>query len=101
MASDISNLWATHRSAGFPVPCPEDPGGVELHLLDGDTAGCISTFLTRGSLDIRRTAILGRCYRDLALVRPHLSGHARTYFDQLEQMAGLILMALSSSGELP
>ena len=60
-----------------------------------DTAGCISTFIQKGNLDLWHTAIPGLCYWDLTLVMADLSGEAYDYFLRLETLTGLILKAVS------
>jgi hypothetical protein len=65
--------------------------GVDFVMLDADTAGCVCTFLTRGSLDPWRLAVLGICYRNLTLLVPTLAEESRSYFARLERLAGLVL----------
>ena len=89
----IEQLWQEHYSAEFPTGCAgEEIEGIDLASLDGDTAGCISTFLMRrGELDLWRTAALGLCYRDLTIVIQQLDGEARDYFYRLETLSKLVL----------
>ena len=73
--------------------------GVELVLLDADIAACVSLYVADGGrLDLQRTAILGRCYRD-ASVSELLPSQARDYFARLEHMAAMVLEALSKAPE--
>ena len=74
--------------------------GIDLVMIDADTAGCISTFLSRDrTLDTWRLAILGLCYRNLSVVVGELDGGARVYFSRLENLAGLVLRAIAAKGE--
>jgi hypothetical protein len=97
MTAPITQLWQEHEAAEFP------PGvrgaeieGTDLVLLDADIVGCVTTFLTRGGrLDLRRTAVLGLCHRDVALAARALPEPARTYYRRLERLARLTLAALA------
>ena len=106
----IEALWQEHLASAFPKGCGgKEIDGVDLVLLDADTSGCIQTLVNNdGQLDIWRTAILGLCYRDLAVVTASLRGEAREYFTRLETLAGLTLRtirdtlrATSDQKELP
>jgi len=95
----VTRLWQAHLEAEYPDGYRgEEVAGVELILLDADIAGCVSTYLADGGrLDLQRTAILGRCYRDAAVVVSELPSPAREYFARLERMAGAVLEALSAN----
>ena len=68
---------------------------IDLTLLDSDVAGCILTFLQNdGELDLWCTAILGLCYRDLAIALRKLDGEAQDYFQRLETLSKLVLEAV-------
>ncbi|CAG0928199.1 hypothetical protein TFLX_00795 [Thermoflexales bacterium] len=92
----IQALWQEHSAAMFPKEYGgKEIDGVDLVLLDADTSGCIQTLVSNGGqLDIWRTAILGLCYRDLAVVTTSLHGEAREYFTRLETLAGVALRAI-------
>ena len=92
----IAKLWSDHYAAPFPKECAgEQIEDIDLVLLDADVTGCISVFLQNGGkLDHWRTAILGLCYRHLAIVVRNLSGEAQGYFWRLETLAGLVLEAV-------
>jgi hypothetical protein len=92
----IEELWRQRREARFPPDCRcEAVAGIDLIHLDADTAGCVSTFLANGGrLDTWRLAILGLCYRHLAVVAAGLTGEAHEYFARLEKLAGLVLRAI-------
>lgn len=87
----LSCLWAEHRSALFPGRLRGlDVAGVDMVMLDGDIAGCISSLLSTDSLDQRRRAILKRSIRDLQSVLPLLTvENELAYYDRLRAMAEL------------
>jgi hypothetical protein len=92
----IEQLWQEHNSKPFPEgQGGREVEGIDLALLDGAIAGCISTFLERGGeLDLWRTAVLGLCYHDVAVVRKHLRGDARDHFVRLESISKLVLKSV-------
>ena len=96
----LRRLWREHQEGPYPEGYRGvEVAGVELVMLDADIGGCISTYLAKGGrLDLQRTAILGRCYRDVALAVRELTGPTRDYFTRLERMAASVLEALSASG---
>jgi hypothetical protein len=92
MTSQVEELWRDHQAAAFPAECrSKTVDGIDLIMLDADTAGCVSTFLSRGTLDPWRLAALGICYRDLAVAARALVGEPATYYARLEELAGLVL----------
>ena len=93
MNNKILELWDIHRTSKFPGGYSgETIDDIELVLLDGDVAGCVSTFIkNNGQLDLWRTAILGLCYRDLTVVTNQLSGEAKEFFSRLETLSSLVL----------
>jgi hypothetical protein len=98
----VEELWRQHQAARFPPGCRcEAVGGIDLILIDADTAGCVSAFLAWGGrLDPWRLAVLGLCYHHLAVVLAGLEGEARGYFARLEELAGLVLCALRDSAKV-
>ena len=95
----IRKLWEEHKSIKFPKGLGgEEINGIDLALLDADTAGCIDTFLKSSNqytLDVSRTAMLGLCYRDLSNVSAWLVGAPKDYFQRLEALALLVLEVLT------
>jgi hypothetical protein len=91
----IEPLWREHQAAPFPKAsrCRE-VAGHDLIALDYTASGCISAFLSGGSLDTWRLSVLGLCYHGLALVVAELDGEERAYFGRLERLAGLVLGAI-------
>jgi hypothetical protein len=87
------DLWGAYRFEPFPRGVAgRKVRGIDLAMLDTFTAGCIQTFVDRKcKLDLWRTAILGRCYRDLSVVSSGLKGPAKAYFRRLEVLSGLVL----------
>jgi hypothetical protein len=99
-ASDlIKVLWQEHLNADFPPECRgADINGIDLVMLDADTAGCVSSFLHHGHrLDIWRLAVLGICYHHLAVVSRDLTDEAKEYFFRLENLAGLVIREMQNS----
>jgi hypothetical protein len=94
--STIEALWREHAQAPFPGGLAgQEVAGICVTSLDTFTAGCIDTFISRaGSLDLWRAAVLGLCYRDLAVVVPELEGERWQYFGRLEQLARMVLEAV-------
>jgi hypothetical protein len=88
----VEQLWREHEAARFPRAsrCRE-VAGHDLIALDYTTAGCVSTFLARGTLDTWRLAVLGLCYQGLGRVVAEVEGEERAYFERLERLAGLVL----------
>jgi hypothetical protein len=93
----IQTLWQQHSEAPFPEGCRgAEVKGTDLVMLDADTAGCVQTFLERGGhLDLGRVAVLGLCYRELAVALQVLEGEAQAYFSRLESLARLVLQAVA------
>ena len=94
-SSLLELLWHEHQAAPFPKAsrCREVAGN-DLIALDYTAAGCISTFVGRGTLDTWRLAVLGLCYHGLGLAVAQLEGEERAYFSRLETLAGLVLEAV-------
>jgi hypothetical protein len=99
--STLKTRWQAYVKASFPEGLAgEEVADVEVTSLHAYTAGCIDTFIRRGGrLDKWKTAVLGLCYRDLAVVVLGLKGERRDYFGRLEQMAGIVLAAVRDHAE--
>ena len=97
----IEQLWQEHYATEFPKGYGgEEIKDIDLTLLDSEAAGCILTFLQNGrKLDLCRTAILGLCYRDLAIVLQELDGKARDYFQRLETLSRFVLEAIKDKAK--
>lgn len=85
----ISELWEKFRHIPFPENLAgEEIKGIDIVLLDTETAGCIATFIARkGSLDKQRAEILGRCIIDIKIVKGELDFSAQAYFSMLLDLA--------------
>lgn len=89
----VAELWAAHREAAFPARLTTvDIAGIEMVMLDADTAGCISTWLANdGDLDDRRWDVLAAREQDLARVVPQLTGDEASYYQRLLDVTTLVL----------
>jgi hypothetical protein len=69
--------------------------GIELVLLDSETAGCIDLYFGRNGtlnkLESEKQEILSKCRNDLSIVVKGLDGYAKVYFQRLKQIADFIL----------
>jgi hypothetical protein len=91
----LEELWQEHKNERFPSGYGgEEIEGIDLALLDTDIAGCVQTYITRRKLDLKRTAILGLCYRDCTVVVNGLNDKSKDYFLRLEKLAMLVLRAV-------
>jgi hypothetical protein len=89
---DLRRFWEEHRKRPFPPSLlSKSVNGRDLVLLDSGMAGCISTFLSRGSLDAWRACLLGMDYHDVAGIVTVLHRDGAVYFEWLRRMAGLTL----------
>jgi hypothetical protein len=96
----ISELWAEHKNAPFPKGFrAKDVSGIDFVMLDADVAGCVGTFLGRGTLNLYQTAILGLSYRNLTYVIPIINDEGKEYFWRLERLAELVLKAVALKNE--
>ena len=96
----ISDLWTEHKNARFPKGFrAKDVSGIDFVMLDADVAGCVGTFLGRGTLNLYQTAILGLSYRNLSYVIPIINDEGKEYFWRLERLAELILKAVALKNE--
>ncbi len=92
----IEDLWQEHLAAPFPKGFQgKDVNGIDFVVLDSDVAGCISTFLDSGTLNVYQTALLGLAYRKASYVAPILNEEGVAYFWRLERLAELVLKAVA------
>lgn len=100
--SEIESVWREHQAAAFPSDCRgEDIDGVDLVLLDTETAGCISTYLTkRGQINSNQIACLRHCCDELDVVVPELGADARAYFHRLQRLARLTYNTANDAGSI-
>jgi hypothetical protein len=96
----IIDLWQEHLATPFPEGLlGEDMNGVDLVPLDADIAGCVTTFVERGKLDLYQTAVLGLSCQSASHVVPLLNEEGATYYRRLERLAELILKAVALDNE--
>ncbi|MGX5210311.1 hypothetical protein ACWKT3_16740 [Streptomyces violaceus] len=96
---NAAHLWQEHRDAEFPANLRGvEFEGIDMVLLDADTAGCAYTWINNGgTLDPQRRRILQTCVEDLDWAIPQISdpsGHR--YYQRLRQLALLISDALNA-----
>ncbi|SFJ76384.1 hypothetical protein [Streptomyces pini] len=94
---DAARLWQEHLDAGFPAGLRGvEFEGIDMVMLDADTAGCVCTWLNNGgALDPERRRILQTRLEDLARVIPQISAPSgRQYYQRLHRLA---LLASSAS----
>jgi hypothetical protein len=92
----ISDLWQEHLTKPFPKGFRgKDVSGIDFVLLDANIAGCVSTFLERGTLNLYQVSVLGLSYRDASHVISILNEEGAEYFWRLERLAELVLKAVA------
>jgi hypothetical protein len=92
---EIVKLYNEHLTTPFPDRRGDEILGIDLVLIDSDTAGLITKFISyRGQLSIDDIRILNHCYSDLRRIVKELSGTDRQYFAQLQNIVGLIIEKL-------
>lgn len=88
----IAHLWEKHEAAPFPTELRgKDVNGIDFVVLDADIAGCVTTFLERGKLNLYQTAVLGISYQRASHVVAVLNDEGAAYYKRLERLAELIL----------
>jgi hypothetical protein len=96
---DIVKLYDEHLIAPFPDRRGDEIMGIDLVLIDSDTAGLISTYIgSRGQMTSDKIRMLHHCYSDLKTVVRELNGADRQYFARLQNVAGLIIEKLKDRG---
>ena len=96
----IRELWQEHVDTPFPKGFrAKDVNGIDFVMLDADVAGCVTTFLKSGNLNLFQTARLGLCYRNARFVVPMLNDEGAAYFWRLERLAELVLKAVALENE--
>jgi len=96
----IEELWQEHLAAAFPKKFRgKDVNKIDFVLLDATIAGCVSTFLERGKLNVYQLAMLGLAYRDASYVVPVLNDEGAAYFWRLERLAELVLKVLANKNQ--
>jgi hypothetical protein len=94
----LQKLWNEfYREKKYPRACRDVIDGVHLVLLDADLAGCITTFLSRKSLDSERLYVLKEGQMVLQNVLPKLPDDGKIYFSKLNEIALLALKEINNS----
>ncbi|HEX5831984.1 MAG TPA: hypothetical protein VFY16_13470 [Gemmatimonadaceae bacterium] len=94
----IQALWEKHLATPFPAELAiAEIEGMSLALIEAAAAECIGRFLADGSLDLRRTALLGLTFRHITVIRRSLTGAYQDYFLRLEDLAYEVLIAVRDS----
>ena len=91
---DIAQMWQAHCDRWFPpLLRGAEVGDIDVVLLDSDTAGCVSAWLSDGGhLDPHRTRILAACAKDLDTVLAAFThGEEQYYLQQLRILAAAVL----------
>src|SRR5687768_32389 len=102
LCEQIDRLWTEHYDLPFPEGLADEENGIDLLSLDSYIAGCVSTFIDRGDLDVGRTAVLGICYGEVVAVRASIDHEGNEYFGRLEKLAELVLRSVvMKNNELP
>ncbi|MCO8277974.1 hypothetical protein M1L60_46120 [Actinoplanes sp. TRM 88003] len=89
----VARLRKEHSEAAFPKRLTyDDVAGVEMVMLDADIMGCVTGWQdSDGNLEDWRWNILAAREHDLERVLPKLSGQEAAYYQELLDMAVLIL----------
>ena len=91
----ISELWQEHLDTPFPPRLrAKDIDGIDFTMLDADIAGCVSSFLDRGKLNLYQTAVLGIAYQQASHAVSILKAEEAAYYKRLERLAELVLVEM-------
>ena len=89
----IVKLYNEHLKTSFPDRRGDEEMGIDLVLIDSDTAGLISKYIgSHGQLNTDDNKALNHCYFDLKTVVKELSG-----LDRLQNIAGLIIEKIKTT----
>ena|SRR5689334_8422443 len=92
----ITELWQEHLAAPFPKGFRgKDVNGIDFVVLDATIAGCVDTFIDRGTLSLYQSAMLGLSYQDVSYIVPILNEDGAAYFWRLQRLAELVLKAVA------
>ncbi|CAM5669291.1 hypothetical protein SBADM41S_06634 [Streptomyces badius] len=96
LESAVSHLWQEHLQTPFPAGLRgAEREGIDLVLLDADTAGCVSAWLSGGgSLDDWRRRVLHRRITDFDRILPMLGAtDDAPYWQRLYRLSCLVARA--------
>ncbi|CAD5253479.1 MULTISPECIES: hypothetical protein [unclassified Imperialibacter] len=89
---EIQLLYNRHTEAPFPATQGLEVMGIDLALIDSDSAGLIAKFLSqKGHLSQDDFRILHHCFSDLKVVVKELESEPRLYFSNLLNIVGQII----------
>jgi hypothetical protein len=92
---EIIKLYNQHLTTSFPNRLGGTILGIDIVLIDSDTTGLITKFISyRGHLSTDDIRILNHYHSDLRRVVKELDGADRQYFARLQNIAGLIIEKL-------
>ena len=100
--NDIKDKYQEFRSKPFPEGIAgEEIHGIDLAMLDADTAGLIEKFIGYNfKLTSTDFDLLKRLSTELKAVTKELEGQARTYFSTLWNLADRVLTELKETNRL-
>ena len=94
---EIVKLFNEHLTTSFPDRRGDEVMGIDLVLIDTDTAGLISKYIgSRGQLSSDDYKNLKHCYSDLRIVVKELDGVGRQYFSRLQNISEQIIEQIKS-----
>lgn len=96
--NEIVKLFNEHLKTPFPDRRGDEILGVDLVLVDGDTAGLITKYISsRGHLNTDDIRILNHCNAALRIVVKELHGADRQYFARLQNIAERVVEKLKDT----
>ena len=95
--SEILELWQEHSASSFPKGYGgKEINGIDLSLLDAESAGCIHMYVhNSGELDQRHVEILRKSLTDLNTIVLLLNSEELMYFNRLRNLAILVLQEVN------
>lgn len=84
-----------HRK--YPMEDRAQIENADLEMLDADVVGLTSQYLDSGALGEFQLPILRACLEDAERVLPSLGGAARSYFEQVRDLAAAVLHEIDSA----
>ncbi len=84
----IKTLFDRLYHEPFPSERGKEVLGVDLVLIDADTMGLVSQFISKKvHLEVDKIKMLERCYADLKSIVPQFDKNEKQYFASLKQLA--------------
>jgi hypothetical protein len=89
---EIQKLYNQHLNNSFPDLRGEEINGIDLVLIDSDSAGLVQKFFAnKGRLNEEEIRTLTHCYNDLKVVVRELEAKSRLYFSNLLNIVGQVI----------